>query len=92
MSVHPSCPYTGMKHIHSTVRTGRLFYVHASVQYEKRRQVQGGEGMVAMATYFVCLSLFISLSVSQTPCPVSGGWVYELDPVALICRESELSD
>lgn len=50
-----------------------------------------------MATDFVSLS-FISppvyLSVSQTPCPASGGWgwVHKLNPIALICRENELRD
>lgn len=73
-----------------------MFYVHVSVQFEKRHQVQRGKGDSCHSYRFfaVSLSLCICLSLRLLVFSVGvgvQGLVYGLNPVALKCQESELS-
>lgn len=93
-------------HTHSTVRAGSLFLCSciSSVREKASSAWGGGDGCHGYR-FWLSLSLFLCLSLS-TPLSVSvclslrllvlsvgvgiQGSVYELNPVALRCRESEL--
>lgn len=65
VSVHRVLTEEWSRHTHSTVRAGRLFFMFMH-QFSTRKGVKcRGEGMVAMATDFGSLSLFISVCLSD---------------------------